>query len=102
MMQVRSQELESQFAATTAELEELSRKHKALESRNLLLERLVQLNKEQQQQQPQQLVPDMDCQDNVRLAYIARVTCQPAEMFDLLLMSAMMPDHMVISLLFLT
>ena len=50
--QVRSQELEAQYAATTAELQELSGKHKALEARNLLLEKLVQLNKQHQQPEP--------------------------------------------------
>lgn len=59
--QVRSQELEAQYAATTAELQELSGKHKALEARNLLLEKLVQLNK--QHQQPE---PTAECQDKVR------------------------------------
>lgn len=48
-LQVRSQELEVQFAATTAELQDLKSKQKTLEARNLLLEKLVQLSKQQQQ-----------------------------------------------------
>ena len=49
VLQARSQELEVQFASTTAELKELKAKQKALESRNILLERMVQLNKQHQQ-----------------------------------------------------
>lgn len=48
-LQVRSQDLEVQFAATTAELQQLKGKQKTLEARNLLLEKLVQLSKQQQQ-----------------------------------------------------
>lgn len=44
---MRSQELEVQFSATTAELQELKSKQKTLEARNLLLEKLVQLSKQQ-------------------------------------------------------
>lgn len=44
--QVRSHEIEAEFAATTAELRELKTKQKALEARNLLLEKLVKLNKQ--------------------------------------------------------
>ena len=49
-VQARSKEHEAQFAATTAELEALKGKQKALEARNLLLEKLVSINKQQQQQ----------------------------------------------------
>ena len=49
LLQARSKEIEAQFAATTAELEALKTKQKALEARNLLLEKLVQFNKRQQQ-----------------------------------------------------
>ena len=51
-VQARSKEHEAQFAATSAELEALKGKQKALEARNLLLEKLVSINKQQQQQQP--------------------------------------------------
>lgn len=59
-LQVRSQDLEVQFAATTAELQQLKGKQKTLEARNLLLEKLVQLSK--QQQQP---ASDLAAQSNV-------------------------------------
>lgn len=49
LLQARSKDIETQFAATTAELEALKTKQKALEARNLLLEKLVRFNKKQQQ-----------------------------------------------------
>ena len=44
--QVRSATVESQLAETTAQLQELREKQKSLEARNILLEKLMKLNKQ--------------------------------------------------------
>ena len=48
----RAEGAEAQLAVTYAELQELQNKQKALQARNSLLEKIVQLEKPQQQQQP--------------------------------------------------
>ena len=49
-MQVHTHELEAQLSAATAELQELKSKQRALESRNLLLEKMVQFSKQNKTQ----------------------------------------------------
>ena len=46
-MQARSQAVEAQLASTTAELRELKSRQQQLEVRNMLLEKVSQLNKNQ-------------------------------------------------------
>ena len=46
-MQTKSQELNTQFAETSKQLEELRIKQKALEARNQVLEKLMILNQQQ-------------------------------------------------------
>ena len=47
-LQVKMQELNTQFAETTRQLEELKVKQKSLEARNVLLEKLMHLNQQNQ------------------------------------------------------
>lgn len=46
-LQARSDELEAQVRATSAQLEEMQRKQKTLEARNTMLEKLVNLDRTQ-------------------------------------------------------
>ena len=46
--QVKSQTLENEFAETKAQLEELKDRQKQLEARNVLLEKVMQLNNQSQ------------------------------------------------------
>ena len=46
--QVKSQTLENEFAETKAQLEELKDRQKQLEARNVLLEKVMKLNKQPQ------------------------------------------------------
>lgn len=59
--QEQSQQLEAQHAASVAELQELKQKQKSLEARNMLLEKLMQMNKESEP-----LTPAATTADDVR------------------------------------